>query len=80
MFNSGSVNEPIPHLLIIIDEFAELKKAEPEFMQELISVAQVGRSLGVHLLLATQNQEVLLTIRYGVIQDSEFVLKCRKGR
>ena len=54
LFNSGSVNEPIPHLLIIIDEFAELKKAEPEFMQELISVAQVGRSLGVHLLLATQ--------------------------
>ena len=54
LFNSGSVSEPIPHLLIIIDEFAELKKAEPEFMQELISVAQVGRSLGVHLLLATQ--------------------------
>ena len=54
LFNSGSVNEPIPHLLIIIDEFAELKKAEPEFMQELISVGQVGRSLGVHLLLATQ--------------------------
>ena len=54
LFNSGSVNEPIPHLLIIIDEFAELKKAKPEFMQELISVAQVGRSLGVHLLLATQ--------------------------
>lgn len=49
-------------------------------MQELISVAQVGRSLGVHLSLATQNQEVLLTIRYGVIQDSEFVLKCRKGK
>lgn len=54
LFNSGSVSEPIPHLMIIIDEFAELKKAEPEFMQELISVAQVGRSLGVHLLLATQ--------------------------
>ena len=27
-----------------------------------------------------KNQEVLLTIRYGVIQDSEFVLKCRKGK
>lgn len=50
----GHVTEPIPHLLIIIDEFAELKKAEPEFMQELISVAQVGRSLGIHLILATQ--------------------------
>ena len=46
--------EPMPHLLIIIDEFAELKKEEPEFMQGLISVAQVGRSLGLHLILATQ--------------------------
>ena len=54
LYLSGQVSEPIPHLLIIIDEFAELKKAEPEFMQELISVAQVGRSLGVHLILATQ--------------------------
>ncbi len=54
LFIQGSVTEAIPHLLIIIDEFAELKKAEPEFMQELISVAQVGRSLGVHLILATQ--------------------------
>ncbi len=45
---------PVPHLFIIIDEFAELKREEPEFMKELISVAQVGRSLGVHLILATQ--------------------------
>ncbi|MCM1124303.1 MAG: type VII secretion protein EssC, partial [Eubacterium sp.] len=45
---------PIPHLFIIIDEFAELKREEPDFMGELISVAQVGRSLGVHLILATQ--------------------------
>lgn len=45
---------PVPHLLIIIDEFAELKKEEPDFMQELISIAQVGRSSGLHLILATQ--------------------------
>ena len=44
----------VPHLFIVIDEFAELKKEEPDFMRELISVAQVGRSLGVHLILATQ--------------------------
>ena len=50
--NEASI--PIPHLFIIIDEFAELKREEPEFMKELISVAQVGRSLGVHLILATQ--------------------------
>ena len=54
LYLSGRITEPIPHLLIIIDEFAELKKAEPEFMQELISIAQVGRSLGIHLVLATQ--------------------------
>ncbi len=45
---------PMPHLLLVVDEFAELKKEEPEFMQEIISLAQVGRSLGVHLILSTQ--------------------------
>lgn len=45
---------PLSHLFIIIDEFAELKKENPEFMEELISIAQVGRSLGIHLILATQ--------------------------
>ena len=54
MFKSGECTEPMPHLVIVIDEFAELKKEEPDCMQELISVAQVGRSLGVHLILATQ--------------------------
>lgn len=54
LYKNGKAALPIPHLLIIIDEFAELKKEEPDFMRELISVAQVGRSLGVHLILATQ--------------------------
>ncbi len=50
----GELDEALPHIFIIIDEFAELKKEEPEFMNELISVARVGRSLGIHLILATQ--------------------------
>ncbi len=54
LYKSGEAAVAIPHLIIIIDEFAELKKEEPDFMRELISVAQVGRSLGVHLILATQ--------------------------
>ena len=41
-------------LLIIVDEFAELKKEQPEVMKDLISVARVGRSLGIHMILATQ--------------------------
>lgn len=46
--------EPISHLFIISDEFAELKEQQPEFMDKLISTARVGRSLGIHLILATQ--------------------------
>lgn len=45
---------PIPHLLIVVDEFAELKAEQPDFMRELISAARIGRSLGIHLVLATQ--------------------------
>ncbi len=44
----------IAHLVIIVDEFAELKQERPEFMKELITVARVGRSLGIHMILSTQ--------------------------
>lgn len=54
MYKNHEVTESVSHLMIVVDEFAELKKEYPEFMNELISVAAVGRSLGVHLVLATQ--------------------------
>lgn len=54
LFRAGKAAEPLPHLFIICDEFAELKKEQPEFMKELVSAARIGRSLGVHLILATQ--------------------------
>ena len=54
MYHAGIVKKPIPHLLIICDEFAELKQQQQEFMDELMSVSRIGRSLGVHLILATQ--------------------------
>ncbi|NCC44481.1 MAG: type VII secretion protein EssC [Clostridia bacterium] len=63
LYKDGEIKTPIPHLLIVIDEFAELKNEEPDFMKELISVAQVGRSLGVHLILATQKPN-------GVVDDN----------
>ena len=66
---------PLPHLLIIIDEFAELKREEPEFMKELISVAQVGRSLGVHLILATQKPSG--TVDDNIWSNSKFKLCLR---
>ena len=54
LYRNKRVKDPMPHLFIISDEFAELKKQQPEFMDELISTARIGRSLGVHLILATQ--------------------------
>ena len=54
LYKEGKAATPIPHLVIIVDEFAELKAEQPEFMKELISTARIGRSLGVHLILATQ--------------------------
>jgi S-DNA-T family DNA segregation ATPase FtsK/SpoIIIE len=54
LYKEGKAAEPLPHLFLISDEFAELKSEEPEFIRELVSTARIGRSLGVHLILATQ--------------------------
>ena len=62
LYRSGQVEEPLPHLIIISDEFAELKMQQPEFMDELMSIARIGRSLGIHLILATQKPS-------GVVND-----------
>lgn len=62
LFKLGEVEEPLPHLFLISDEFAELKKEQPEFMSELVSAARIGRSLGIHLILATQKPS-------GVVDD-----------
>ena len=87
LFHDGIVKEPIPHLLIICDEFAELKQQQPDFMDELISVARIGRSLGVHLILATQkpagvvNDQIRSNSKFGIClkvqeaQDSIDVIK-----
>ena len=62
LYKQGEAKEPLPHLFIISDEFAELKQEQPDFMQELISTARIGRSLGIHLILATQKPS-------GVVND-----------
>jgi S-DNA-T family DNA segregation ATPase FtsK/SpoIIIE len=54
LFKRRKTEKPLPHLFLISDEFAELKTEEPDFIRELVSAARIGRSLGVHLILATQ--------------------------
>ncbi|MCI6652746.1 MAG: type VII secretion protein EssC, partial [Ruminococcus sp.] len=75
LYKNGEASIPVPHLVIIVDEFAELKREEPDFMQELISVAQVGRSLGVHLILATQKPNG--TVDDNIWSNSKFRLCLR---
>ncbi|MCU1590682.1 MAG: cell division FtsK/SpoIIIE [Frankiales bacterium] len=48
---------PLPRLVIVVDEFATLAEELPEFVGGLVGIAQRGRSLGVHLVLATQRPE-----------------------
>ena len=62
LYRNKQVDEPMSHLIIISDEFAELKMQQPEFMDELMSIARIGRSLGVHLILATQKPS-------GIVND-----------
>jgi DNA segregation ATPase FtsK/SpoIIIE, S-DNA-T family len=46
--------EPLPSLLVVVDEFGELLAARPEFLELFSAIGRVGRSLGMHLLLASQ--------------------------
>ncbi len=48
-------NDDIKYLVVVVDEFAELKKTQPEFIQEIISISRIGRSLGLKLILSSQS-------------------------
>lgn len=49
--------EPLPSLVIVADEFSELLAAKPEFVESFVNIGRVGRSLQIHLLLASQRLE-----------------------
>jgi S-DNA-T family DNA segregation ATPase FtsK/SpoIIIE len=51
---AGAELTPLPTLLVIVDEFSELLASKPEFVELFVMIGRVGRSLGVHLLLASQ--------------------------
>ncbi|MBC1770698.1 type VII secretion protein EssC [Listeria welshimeri] len=87
LYKQGKATEPMPHLFLISDEFAELKSEQPEFMKELVSTARIGRSLGIHLILATQkpsgvvddqiwsNSKFKLALKVQNASDSNEILK-----
>jgi DNA segregation ATPase FtsK/SpoIIIE, S-DNA-T family len=80
---------PMPRLVIVVDEFAALAEELPEFIHGLVGVAQRGRSLGVHLVLATQrpagvvspeiraNTGLRIALRVNDAAESDDVVGCR---
>ncbi len=79
---------PLPNLFVVVDEFDELARGNPEFVTELVRVVKQGRSLGVSLLVATQqpsravSDEIrsqlsyFIALRLGGAEDSrEMLLK-----
>ncbi|HEU5268915.1 MAG TPA: FtsK/SpoIIIE domain-containing protein [Jatrophihabitans sp.] len=59
--SGNSLDNPLARLVLIVDEFAALAERMPELLTGLLSVAQRGRSLGVHLVLATQRPAGVLS-------------------
>ena len=57
LIDEGEPLEPLPHLLVIVDEFSELLTAKPDFAELFLAIGRIGRSIGVHLLLASQKLE-----------------------
>ena len=57
----GPAAEPLPRLVVLVDEFATLAAELPDFLHSLVGIAQRGRSLGVHMVLATQRPAGVVT-------------------
>ncbi|MBO0804634.1 MAG: type VII secretion protein EccCa [Nocardiopsaceae bacterium] len=55
--SEGANLPPMPTLFMVLDEFSELLAAKPEFIDLFVSIGRIGRSIGVHLLLASQRLE-----------------------
>ena len=76
----------LPRLVMIFDEFARVLETSPDFLRELVNVSAKGRSLGIHLVLATQslqgklspelknNIDLRISLRQNEVSDSVEVL------
>jgi type VII secretion protein EccCb len=85
--NLHETREPFPFLFVIVDEFAEMVKENPEFKGNLDSITRLGRALGLFLILATQrpagvvtdqmrsNMKWRICLRVETAQDSRELLK-----
>ncbi len=87
LYYKRQVKEPLPYLVIIVDEFAEMKTEQPDVAKEFVRIARIGRALGFRLLLAMQKPEGIvdgqieantrfrLCLRVAQTGDSQAMLK-----
>ena len=66
---------PLPRLLIVIDEFASLVRELPDFVTGLVDLARRGRSLGIHLILATQRPSGVISPEIRANTDLRIALR-----
>ena len=86
-YYNNEVDDPMPYLVIIVDEFAEMKSEEPDIAKEFVKIARLGRALGFRLILAMQkpagvvdgqieaNTRFRLCLRVAQTEDSQAMLK-----
>lgn len=72
-------DDPLPRLVVIIDEFAALAKELPAFVASLVDIAQRGRSLGVHMLLATQRPSGVVSENIRANTNLRIALRVQDG-
>ncbi|ETK33281.1 FtsK/SpoIIIE domain-containing protein [Microbispora sp. ATCC PTA-5024] len=77
--DSGLDLEPMPRLVLVIDEFAAMVQELPDFVVGLVDIARRGRSLGVHLILATQRPAGVVTPDIAANTNLRIALRVTSG-
>ncbi|MDF7663986.1 FtsK/SpoIIIE domain-containing protein [Bifidobacterium sp. ESL0763] len=75
----SGLDRPPPLLVIVIDEFHALKDQLPDYMDRLMSIASLGRSLGMHLIACTQNPLGQVTDGMKANMSLDICLRVRDG-
>ncbi|HEX6354174.1 FtsK/SpoIIIE domain-containing protein [Actinophytocola sp.] len=74
-YQAGNPAEPMPRLVVVVDEFATLVAELPGFVGSLVDIAQRGRSLGIHLVLATQRPTGVLDAKIRANMNLRIALR-----
>lgn len=74
-----ATQEGLGRLVIVVDEFAQLKRFDPDFVHNLVSVTRIGRSIGVHLVLVTQRPAGQVSDEMRANTGLRMILRTEKG-